>query len=125
MKTNRPSRLKVLLTAVVVSGALVFGGARESYAFVDPITAYVAVVVIAAATVVVVAGAYVAAKATVCTPVAAVKASDHAAGFGGAFKECWDGSSISKQPGSAETAGTEQSARTIERSSPEDQGQRE
>lgn len=114
MKTNRPSKLKVLLTAVAVSGTLVFGGARESYAFVDPITASVAVVVIAAATVVVVAGTYVAAKATVCTPVAAVNASDHAAGFGGAFKDCWDWSPISNQAGSAETAGAERSARATE-----------
>ncbi|OGQ80785.1 MAG: hypothetical protein A3F90_12910 [Deltaproteobacteria bacterium RIFCSPLOWO2_12_FULL_60_19] len=110
MKTNRPSRLKVLLTAVVVSGALVFGGAGRAHAFVDPITIYAATML----GVIAIAGTYVAAKATVCTPVAAVKASDHAAGFGGAFKDCWDWSPISKQPGSAGTGGSEQPARPVE-----------
>ena len=107
MKTNRPSRLKVLLTAVVVSGALVVGGARESSAFVDPITGAAAVVIVGVAAVVVVAGTYVAAKATVCTPVAGIRAFDHAAGFGGAFKECWDWSPISNQPASTASAGSE------------------
>ena len=113
MKTNRPSRLKVLLTVVVVSGALVFGGARESHA--DPITAAVLVGFIAvAATPVIIAGAavavvgtYAAAKATVCTPVAAVNAGDHAAGFGGAFKECWDWSPFSTQPAPTGSARSE------------------
>ena len=131
MKTNRPSKLKVLLTAVAVSGALVFGGARESHA--DPITAAVlAGFVVVAATPVIIAGAavavvgtYAAAKATVCTPVAGIRAWDHAAGFGGVFKECWDWSPFSKQPGSTESGASEQSARIVERRSPEDQGQRE
>ena len=114
MKINRPSKSKTLLICLAFSGALVLGQAEKAHAFVDPITATAAAYVIAYATVVVVAGTYVAAKATVCTPVAAVKAGDHAAGFGGAYKDCWDWSPFSKQPASAESGAAEKSARTTE-----------
>jgi hypothetical protein len=103
MKTHRPSKLKALSIALAVSGALVFGGAGRAHAFVDPITVYAATML----GVIAIVGTYVAAKATVCTPVAAVKASDHAAGFGGAFKDCWDWSPISTQPASTGSAGSE------------------
>ena len=114
MKINRPSKSKTLLIGLAFSGALVLGQAEKAHAFVDPITATVAAYVIAYATVVVVAGTYVAAKATVCTPVAAVKASDHASGFGGAFKDCWDWSPFSKQSAPAESVASEKSARGVE-----------
>ena len=78
MKINRPSKSKALLIGLAFSGALVLGQAEKAHAFVDPITimaaGYLGVLAIA--------GTYVAAKATVCTPVAAVKAWDHATGFG-------------------------------------------
>ena len=115
MKINRPSKSKALLIGLVFTGALVLGQAGKAHAFIDPFSAGV---VIAAATVVALAATYVAAKVTVCTPVAAVKASDHAAGFGGAFKDCWDWSPISKQPDSTGSGASEKSARGVERSSP-------
>ena len=114
MKINRPSKSKTLLIGLAFSGALVLGQAEKAHAFVDPITATVAVYIAAAATVVVVAGTYVAAKATVCTPVAAVKAWDHATGFGGAYKDCWDWSPFSKQSAPAESITSEKSARAPE-----------
>ena len=125
MKINHPSKWKVILIGLAFSGALVLGQADKAQAFVDPITATVAVYVVAAAAVVVVAGTYVAVKATVCTPVAAVNSRDHAAGFGGAYKDCWDWSPISKQPDSTGSGASEKSARGVERSSPEDQRRQE
>ena len=44
----------------------------------------------AVAAVIFIVGAYVATMATICTPVAAIRASDHPRGFGGAFGECFD-----------------------------------
>ena len=107
MKINRPPKWKVLLIALVFSGAFVLAQARTAHACLDPITFPVC----AGAAVVV---TYAAVKATVCTPVAAVKAWDHAAGFGGAFKDCWDWSLISKQPGSTGAVASEQPAREAE-----------
>ena len=122
MKINRPSKSKTLLIGLAFSGALVLGQAEKAHAFVDPVTAG-AVVFLAG--VVALAGTYVAAKATVCTPVAAVKAWDHATGFGGAYKDCWDWSPFSKQPDSTGAAAPEKSPRGVEPIAPEERQGRE
>lgn len=79
MQINRPSNLKVVLIALAFGAALVMTQPRTAHAYE---AAGIAVVVIAVAT-------YAAVKATVCTPIAMFKASNHANGFTGAFRDCF------------------------------------
>ena len=48
--------------------------------------------------VVFIVGVYVATMTTICTPVAAIKASNHSGGFGGAFGDCFNWRFSSPQP---------------------------
>ncbi len=96
MKTNRPSKWKVLLVAVVFSGTLVLGQARQADACFEPITCTVAIV-----------WTYMAVTATVCTPVAAVKALNGPTSFSGAFKDCWYWLRPSQQAAPSQTSETE------------------
>ena len=103
MKTNRPSKLNVLVTALIFSGTLVLTEAKTAQAYGGNGTgeaAFVLLVVAAVAT-------YATVVSTICTPVAAFKARDHAAGFGGAFKDCWYWHRPSEQPASTEAGETE------------------
>ena len=107
MQMNRPSKWKVLLVALVFSGAFVLAEARKAHAFVDPLTAYVTVYAVGFVAIVAVVATFAAVKTTVCTPVAAIKASDHPEGFGGAFKDCWDWSRDSQPPATMGMGGSE------------------
>ena len=89
MKMTRPSKSKVLLIALIFGATMVLAGARPAHACFDPLTFLACGYAAVFATVIAVAGTYVAAKATVCTPVAAYKASDHPNGFTGAFGDCF------------------------------------
>lgn len=81
MKTNRPSKLKVLLIALIFGATPVLTQARTAHAFCFEPYSCAAIIGLAAT--------FVAVKAAVCTPVAAFKASDHQNGFTGAFGDCF------------------------------------
>ena len=104
MQMNRPSKWKALLVALVFGSALVLAQAEKAHAFVDPLTIQAAAVL----GVLAIAGTYAAVKATICTPVAAFKASDHAGGFGGAFKDCWNWSRGLQEAASSGTSASSQ-----------------
>ena len=83
MKTNRPSKVKVVVIALLFAAALVLAQPRPAHAcFLDPFACLVVAVVAVAVTV-------VAVQAVICTPVAAFKAPDHTNGFTGAYGDCF------------------------------------
>ena len=85
MKTNRPSKVKVVVIALLFAAALVLAQPRPAHACLDPFTLGACLVV----AVVAVAVTVVAVQAVICTPVAAFKAPDHTNGFTGAYGDCF------------------------------------
>lgn len=83
MKVNHGSRLRVLLVALVISTALILAPARQASA--DGLDGLVPVALIAVGLII----TYATVMGIVCTPVAAVKASDYPEGFSGAFGDCF------------------------------------
>jgi len=78
MKVVHPSKFKVVLITLILSAVLVFVQARQA----DAQAAEVFIVGALVAT-------YVTVMGVVCTPVAAVKASDYPGGFSAAFGDCF------------------------------------
>lgn len=93
MQINRPLKLKILLTASIFSGALIVAHARPAHANGGMLILGAAFIVTAYAT-----------MATICTPVAAIKASSRQTGFGDAFGDCfnWPFSSTEPDPAQGE-----------------------
>ncbi len=79
MKVVHPSKFKVVLITLILSAVLVFVQARQADAQGE---AYIFIVGALVAT-------YVTVMGVVCTPVAAVKASDYPGGFSAAFGDCF------------------------------------
>jgi len=90
---SRPSRLRVLLVTLIVSAALVLVQARRADANPGYGAAGLVLLVAAAVT------TYVTVMGSVCTPVAAAKASDYPGGFSTAFKDCFTLEMIQSAPG--------------------------
>ena len=80
MKVVHPSKFKVVLITLILSAVLVFVQARQADAQGE-----VALVIIVGGLV----ATYVTVMGAVCTPVAAVKASDYPGGFSAAFGDCF------------------------------------
>jgi hypothetical protein len=85
MKLYRYSKKKDLAVALIVGVTLLFASVRRAHAYDQGAFA--------------VWVTYITVKSMVCTPVAAFNASKSNAGFGGAFKECWDWKPDLVQPG--------------------------
>jgi len=90
MKSNHHSKLKVVLIACVFSVTLVLAQAQKAHA--NPGLGYVGAGMIY----ITFLTTFLTGKAIVCTTVGAVKASAHTEGFGGAFGNCWNGTSTSQ-----------------------------
>jgi hypothetical protein len=90
MKVDRYSKKKALAVALIVGVTLLFASVRRAHAYDQG--AFAAGVIAVWVT-------YFTVKGLVCTPVAALNASKSTAGFGGAFKECWDWKPDLAQPG--------------------------
>jgi hypothetical protein len=90
MKLYRYSKKKDLAVALIVGVTLLFASVRRAHAYDQG--AFAAGVIAVWVT-------YITVKSMVCTPVAAFNASKSNAGFGGAFKECWDWKPDLVQPG--------------------------
>ena len=73
MRRTHRSQLRVVLVTAIVSGMLILAQPRQADAYLQVIPVFLA---------------YFTVMAPVCTPVAAVKASDYPGGFSGAFKDC-------------------------------------
>ena len=79
MKVVHPSKFKVVLITLILSTVLVFVQARQADAQGE---AYIFIVGALVTT-------YVTVMGVVCTPVAAVKASDYPGGFSAEFGDCF------------------------------------
>lgn len=84
MHFNRQSKWKVLLIALIFGGALMLGQAEKAHAHGEGAVVIGAIAVIGA-----ILATYATVMTTVCIPVAAIKASDHPGGLGGAFGDCF------------------------------------
>ena len=82
MKVVHHSKFKVVLITLILSAVLVFVQARQADAQGQGEVALVIIVGGLVAT-------YVTVMGVVCTPVAAVKASDYPGGFSAAFGDCF------------------------------------
>jgi hypothetical protein len=78
MRQSNRSRLPAVLITAIVSGMLVLGQPRQAYAYGEVLLLMAPIIV-----------TYLTVMPIVCTPVAAVKASDYPGGFSGAFKDCF------------------------------------
>ncbi len=83
MKVGHPSKLRVLVIALIFSAVIVLGQTKRADA--NPGAGYAGLVLLVAAAVT----TYATVMGTVCTPVAAAKASDYPGGFSEAFKDCF------------------------------------
>lgn len=75
MKTNHHAKFKLILAGSILT-LTVLAQAEKAHAH----PGILAVVYVT----------YLTGKVIVCTPVAAVTASEHTEGFGGAFEDCWN-----------------------------------
>jgi hypothetical protein len=99
MKIHRPSKWKVLVAVLSVSGAMILTQPRTAHAFcIEPYSC---------AAIVGLAVTYATVLTTVCTPVAAVKAWNSSTSFTGAFKDCWYWHRPSQQAAPSQTSETE------------------
>jgi hypothetical protein len=90
MKLHRQCKIKLVAFTLVFSLAFLAVSVRRAHAYNQG--AFAAGVIAVWVT-------YFTVKGLVCTPVAALNASKSNAGFGGAFKECWDWKPDLVQPG--------------------------
>ena len=97
MKLNRQPKLKAFLIATTFLVALHLGIAKQAHAYTLG-----GGEVIAAGIILTGIATYLLGKTIVCLPVAAVKASDNAEGFSGAYKSCWTWESSSRQTAQVE-----------------------
>ncbi len=84
MKVGYPSRLRVLLIALIFSTVMILGQTKRAEAFNHGLgeAGLVFLAVAAVAT-------YVTVMGVACTPIATAKASDYPGGFSGAFGDCF------------------------------------
>ncbi len=85
MKVCHPSKLRVLLIALIFSVVMVLGQTKRADAYMPGVDAVVVV-----ATVVAVVAAFALVIGVACTPIAVAKASDYPEGFSGAFGDCFN-----------------------------------
>lgn len=109
MKTNRLSKWKVLFLGLFFSVAMITTQARTAHAYCFDAYSCGAIVglFVTFATI----------KATICTAVAAISARDHADGFGGAFKDCWNWHSDTGEPASMQSGKSELASEDEEKES--------
>ena len=98
MKTNRHLKLKAIAIGLALSITLAPAFARRAHAYRGGGEALIALTIVAGWI------TYVTAKALVCTPVAAARASKNENGFGGAYKDCWNGNSNSSVTANDDTS---------------------
>ena len=84
MKTGYPSKVKALLMVLIFSSVMVLGQAKRADADAGGGVALGAIAIFVTAV-----GTYATVMGVACTPIAAVKASDHPGGFSGAFGDCF------------------------------------
>jgi len=80
MKVVHPSKFKVVLITLILSAVLVFVQARQADAQAEVLIGGALAALVAT---------YFTVMGVVCTPVAAVKASDYPGGFSTAFGDCF------------------------------------
>ncbi len=93
MIVSRPSKLRVLVIALIFSAVMVLGQTKRADA--NPGAGYAGLVLLVAAAVT----TYATVMGVACTPVAAAKASDYPGGFSTAFKDCFTLEMIQSAPG--------------------------
>ena len=95
MKPNRQLKLRAIALGLALSITLAPAFARRAHA-TDGSGGIVLLIIAGALT-------YITAKALVCTPIAAARASKNENGFGGAYKDCWNGNANSSVTANDET----------------------